>query len=122
MSMRRLTPKAEAAISRLGQDIKTARKKRRLSQRDFAAKMGVSLSTVQRLEGGDPGISTGVLAMAFIALGNLRRFTEVLDVASDDIGLIRDQSELPQRIRKKTSGKSDLTGLPTGDKIEGMGL
>lgn len=122
MSMRRLTPKAEAAISRLGQDIKTARKKRRLSQRDFAAKMGVSLSTVQRLEGGDPGISTGVLVMAFIALGNLRRFTEVLDVASDDIGLIRDQSELPQRIRKKTSGKSDLTGLPTGDKIKGMGL
>ena len=122
MSMRRLTPKAEAAISRLGEDIKTARKKRRLSQRDFAAKMGVSLSTVQRLEGGDPGISTGVLAMAFIALGNLRRFTEVLDVASDDIGLIRDQSELPQRIRKKTAGKSDLTGLPTGDKIDGMGL
>ena len=122
MSMRRLTPKAEAAISRLGEDIKTARKKRRLSQRDFAAKMGVSLSTVQRLEGGDPGISTGVLAMAFIALGNLRRFTEVLDVASDDIGLIRDQSELPQRIRKKTVGKSELTGLPTGDKIDGMGL
>ena len=122
MSMRRLTPKAEAAISRLGQDIKTARKKRRLSQRDFAAKMGVSLSTVQRLEGGDPGISTGVLAMAFIALGNLCRFTEVLDVASDDIGLIRDQSELPQRIRKKTVGKSELTGLPTGDKIDGMGL
>ncbi len=122
MSMRRLTPKAEAAISRLGQDIKIARKKRRLSQRDFAAKMGVSLSTVQRLEGGDPGISTGVLAMAFIALGNLRRFTEALDVASDDIGLVRDQSELPKRIRKKTSGKSDLTGLPTGDKIEGIGL
>ena len=122
MSKKRLTPKAEAAISRLGQDIKTARKKRRLSQRDFAAKMGMSLSTVQRLEGGDPGISTGVLAMAFIALGNLRRFTEVLDVASDDIGLVRDQSELPKRIRKKTAGKSELTGLPIGDKIDGMGL
>ena len=122
MSKRRLTPKAKAAISRLGQDIKIARKKRRISQRDFAAKMGVSLSTVQRLESGDPGISTGVLAMAFIALGSLRRFTEVLDVASDDIGLVRDQSELPKRIRKKTSGKSDLTGLPTGDKIEGIGL
>lgn len=122
MSKRWLTPKAKAAISRLGQDIKIARKKRRISQRDFAAKMGVSLSTVQRLESGDPGISTGVLAMAFIALGNLRRFTEVLDVASDDIGLVRDQSELPKRIRKKTADKSELTGLPTGDKVDGMGL
>lgn len=122
MSKRRLTPKARAAISRLGQDIEIARKKRRISQRDFAAKTGVSLSTMQRLEGGDPGISIGILAMAFVALGNLRRFTEVLDVASDGIGLIRDQSELPKRIRKKTTGKSDLTGLPSDDKIEGMGL
>ena len=122
MSKRKLTPKAKAAISCLGQDVKIARKKRRISQRDFAAKMGVSLSTVQRLESGDPGISVGVLAMAFIALGNLHRFTEVLDVASDDIGLVRDLSELPQRIRKKTSGKSDLTGLPASEKIEGLGL
>ena len=101
MTDQKLTPRAAIAISTLGRNINIARRKRRLSQRDLAAMMGVSVSTVRRLEGGDPGISLGVLAMAFIALGNIRRFSEVLDVATDDIGLLADQEKLPHRIRKR---------------------
>ncbi len=122
MSIRKLTPNARTAIIRLGEDISTARRKRRISQKDFAAKMGVSISTVQRLEAGEPGIAIGVLAMAFIALGTLNRLREILDVSSDDIGLVRDQAELPQRIRRKRSRTVSLTGQPSGDRIKGLGL
>lgn len=59
--------------------------------------------------------------MAFLALGSLHRFQEVLDPASDDIGMLRDQDHLPQRIRKKRSTKSSLTGEPVS-KLSGMDL
>jgi len=121
MRHRKLTPKVTAAISRLGDDIRTARKKRRTRQKDLAAAMGVSLNTVRRLETGDPGISTGVLAMAFLALGGLHRLAEAFDVASDDVGLVRDRFELPRRIRrKKVVGKEP--GEPVGDGFDPEGL
>ena len=122
MNKLKLTPRAAIAIRQLGNDIMVARKKRRLAQKDLAAMMGVGISTVQRLEGGDPGITLRVLAMAFIALGSLHRFTEVLDVASDDIGQLQTKADLPQRIRKRRSGVSPFTGQPTGNKVKGLGL
>ncbi len=122
MNKLKLTPRAAIAIRQLGNDIMVARKKRRLAQKDLAAMMGVGISTVQRLEGGDPGITLRVLAMAFIALGSLHRFTEVLDVASDDIGQLQTKADLPQRIRKRRSGASPFTGQPTGNKVKGLGL
>ena len=104
MQQKKLTPRAAIACRVVGDDIMIARKKRRLAQKDLAAMMGVAISTVQRLERGDPGISLRVLTMAFIALGTLDRFTAVLTDATDDIGLVRDRAELPQRIRKRRVG------------------
>ncbi|SFU98541.1 hypothetical protein SAMN04488527_1706, partial [Aliiroseovarius crassostreae] len=45
--------------------------------------------------------------MAFLALGELERLSDVLDVAADDAGLLMDQDTLPKRIRKpKKTSKS----------------
>lgn len=95
-----LTPSAARALRSLGRDLQIARKKRRMPMADFAERMGVSLGTLTRLEKGEPGVSLGAFAMALLALGELRRLDEVLDVSRDDTGLLLDVAALPQRIRR----------------------
>ena len=68
---------------------------------DFAVRMGVSESTLARLERGEAGVSIGAFAMALLALGELHRFDEILDVSKDDTGLMLDLDSLPQRIRRR---------------------
>ena len=67
---------------------------------DFAARMGVSQGTVVRLEKGEPGVGLGSLAMAILALGELNRLGDLLDVSRDDTGLMLDLDSLPKRIRR----------------------
>ena len=70
---------------------------------DFAARMDVSPGTLSRLEAGDAGVSVGALAMAFLALGELRRLDELIDVSKDDTGLLLDVDSLPKRIRRRSA-------------------
>ena len=121
MANYQLSPQVQREIRRLGSDLQTARKKRRLAQRDMAARMGVSVDTLGRLEKGEPGVSLGTLAMAFLALGSLHRFSEVMDPGSDDIGLLSEQQALPQRVRRKSKPKSELTGGPVS-KTSGLDI
>ncbi|WP_374764486.1 helix-turn-helix domain-containing protein [Yunchengibacter salinarum] len=97
----KITYSTRQAVGQIGKDLNVARRKRRLSQRDMAAKMGVSISTVRRLEAGDTGISIGVLGMAFLALGEIRRFRDVVAPNRDEVGLMSDEHHLPQRVRRK---------------------
>ena len=97
-----LTPSAARALRSLGRDLRIARKKRRMPMADFAERMGVSLGTLARLENGEPGVSLGAFAMALLALGELRRLDELLDVARDDTGLLLDVASLPQRIHRRS--------------------
>ena len=62
---------ANRALEALGVNIKTARSKRRISIKSFAERIGVSESTVIRLEKGDSGVSIGTLAMACLVLGEI---------------------------------------------------
>ena len=62
----------------------------------------MSEGTVRRLEKGDPGVSIQALAMALLAFGEIRRLHDLLDVASDDTGLVMDIEALPKRIRRSS--------------------
>ena len=70
---------AGRALEALGANIKTARLKRRISVQGFAQRIGVSASTVARLEKGDGGVSIGTLAMACLVLGEIDRICDFLD-------------------------------------------
>ena len=97
----------------MGANLKTARLKRRLAVKDFANRVGVSDRTIMRLEKGDGGVSTGTLAMACLVLGEIDRFGDLLDPASDDTGLLLDRDRLPKRIdggRRKTRGQPASAG------------
>ncbi len=94
---------AERAIKTLGDNIRTARLKRRIAIKDFAERVGASESTVMRLEKGDDGVSIGTIAMALLVLGEIDRLSDLLDPGSDDTGLLLEREALPKRIDRKRS-------------------
>lgn len=102
------------ALAALGRNIRIARKKRRMPVSDFAQRLGVSAPTVLRLEKGEPGVSIGCLAQALRALGELHRLEELLDMGSDDAGLMMEAAELPQRIRRRYRAGVHETGAEAG--------
>lgn len=101
---------ARRALEALGKNIKTARLKRRISVKGFAERVGVSESTITRLEKGDDGVSIGTLAMACLVLGEIERIAEFLDAGSDDTGLLLDREALPKRIDRKRKPGAQKTG------------
>ena len=96
VSMR--SQRARIALRQMGENLKTARLKRRMAVKDFANRVGVSDRTIIRLEKGDPGVSTGTLAMACLVLGEIDRFSDLLDPGSDDTALLLERKALPKRI------------------------
>lgn len=96
-----LTPNVRRALRKLGADISVARKKRRISMADFAARSGMSERTLSRLEKGDPGVGLGHVAMAMVSLGELHRLENIIDVSKDETGLLVDRGALPKRIRSR---------------------
>ena len=100
MGRRVYPPSVQRALRALGRDIGIARRKRRLPVADFAVRMGVSQGTLIRLEKGEAGVSIGAFAMALLALGELGRMAEMLEVSRDDTGLMLDIDSLPRRIRR----------------------
>lgn len=128
MAVKMSSLSAKRALEALGANLKTARLKRRISVKGFAERIGVSESTVIRLEKGDAGVSIGTLAMACLVLGELERISGFLDAGSDDTGLLLEREALPKRIDQSrkpgasASGKDQSPGAPDTDDEEGVGF
>lgn len=96
----------ERALSKLGRDLALARRRRSISQASLAERMGASLSTVRRMEKGDPKVPIHFFARALHVFGEIKALENLLDTSQDDIGLILMDEQLPKRVRAKakTSG------------------
>ena len=94
-----LPPAVGVSLSRLGESIKTARKRRRINMQEMASRMFVSRKTLYRLEKGDPGVSIGTLASALWVLGLDKDLLQIADPEHDKIGIYRERQNLPQRVR-----------------------
>lgn len=88
------------SLSRLGQAISLARRRRHLTQQDLAERIGASANTVRRLETGHPGTALVTVARALQVFGELEQLDLLLDTAQDSMGLSLMDQELPQRVRK----------------------
>lgn len=95
-------------INKLGERIRIARKRRRLTSEELARKMFVSRKTLFRLENGDPGISIGVLASALWALGLEDELLKLVDPELDKVGIFHERQRLPKRVRKINEDKLDF--------------
>lgn len=63
-AIEQLPPATLGALQKLGADLAVARLRRKESLRAWAKRLGVTLSTLQRLEAGDPTVSIGIVASA----------------------------------------------------------
>ena len=87
-------------IVKLGENLRVARKRRRLRINDLARAARCSQDTVRRLENGDPGVSLGVLARVLEAMGGAGELAQLMDAAQDDPALKVEVRGLPQRVRR----------------------
>lgn len=88
------------ALRKLGRDIAIARRKRRVSTADMAARLFVSRDTLWRLERGDPGVAAGTLATAIFVLGLHDRLANLAAPSTDELALSLDEQRLPKHIRR----------------------
>lgn len=68
-TIRRAFPAVERQMQGLGERLRMARLRRRLSTIVFAERVGISRDTLNRLEKGDPVIALGTYARALRVLG-----------------------------------------------------
>ena len=86
----------------MGEDLTTWRKLRSLTVAEVADRAGVSILTVSRLENGRGSTLETVLRVAR-ALGILELLTHAVDPYESDVGRLRADEALPQRIRRRTT-------------------
>ena len=91
------SPKSQAALERLGHDVRGARLRRGLAVAELAVRAGTSESTIARLERGDGGVRIGALANVLVALGIGDRLADLIDIRKDDLGLALSSEQVPQR-------------------------
>ena len=97
-------------IRDLGDKIRLARKKRRLTMEDMASRMFVTRKTLKRLEDGEPTVGLGVLASALMVLGLEKDLEKLAAPETDDVGNVLDREKHAQtrRVRQKKSVDMDF--------------
>ena len=117
-AIRQLPPATLGALQKLGADLAVARLRRKESLRTWAKRLGVTLSTLQRLEAGDPAVSIGIIASALWLinrdgeLGNLAApehdhgALELNVREAVELGLARAQASADAHMRAATPNSS----------------
>jgi hypothetical protein len=103
MSQTSIPLPAKNALRKLGRDLAVARRKRRISTVDMAARLFVSRDTLFRLERGDPSVASGTLATAIFVLGLHDRLANLAAPSADDLALSLEEQRLPKRIHRPRS-------------------
>lgn len=88
---------------RIGEDLATWRRLRRLTAAQVADRAGISRYTVMRLENGEGATMENLLRVAR-ALGVLDQLVGAVDPYKTDVGRLRSQENLPQRVRRPRPG------------------
>jgi len=90
------------ALSKLGADIRDARRRRQLPMAVLAERAFTSRSTLQRIEAGDPAVGIGIYAAVLHGLGLLDGVGQLADLSVDTVGQALADESLPQRVRLKS--------------------
>jgi len=99
LSISSLPTEVADVISKLGEHIRVARKRREMTLDDMASRMYVTRKTLARLENGDSGVSLGVMASALWVLGLEKDLKEIAIPENDKVGNYRELQRLPKRVR-----------------------
>lgn len=102
-----LSPEMQTRLRQIGKNLQLARKRRKKTVRQAAEMMGTSLSSVRRMELGDPSvrIETYLAALEVYQIDQTLRFADPED---DLIGLALERQRLPQRVRTRKEKRLDF--------------
>ena len=90
---------AVKALRKMGNEIRDARRRHRITIKLMAERAGVSPKTIGKIERGDPTTSIGGYASVLFVLGLTERLAGLADPAHDLTGRRLDEEKLPQRVR-----------------------
>jgi transcriptional regulator with XRE-family HTH domain len=95
------------ALALLGRTIRLARKQRRMTEADLAARIGIARSTLQSIEKGQPKVEIGLVFEAAALLG-VPLFADEPSRLAPEISRLDDKlALLPQSVRKPRSEPRD---------------
>jgi transcriptional regulator with XRE-family HTH domain len=110
---RRIAPlPVRRAERQIAQHIVAWRKLRGLTQTQLADRSGVARGTIQRIEAAEKGVSVENLLRVLRALGLLENLPRALDPLASDVGRLRSEQRLPQRVRPKRLTMHEPTTEP----------
>ena len=92
---------ARSALIKLGNDVNSARRRRRITKALMAERAGIAINTLTRIERGDAHASMAAWASVLFVLGLTENLRDLADPAKDLLGLMLDEERLPKRIRPK---------------------
>lgn len=99
------TPRpVQRALRQFGEDIVTWRKLQSLTAAQVADRAGVNVTTLRRLEHGEGSIGLENTFRVARALGLLDKLASALDPYATDVGRLRTEERLPERVRRPRSG------------------
>jgi transcriptional regulator with XRE-family HTH domain len=101
MSLSKYPQDVNAHLILLGGRIRTARSRRRWSQQDLAARIGVERRSVSRLEEGDGGIGIGIFFTALWVLGLWDTANDIAAPELDKAGEFLEKQRQPHRIHSE---------------------
>jgi len=90
----------QRALAKLGDDIRTARIRRRIPTALMAERAMITRTTLRKVEKGDAGVSLGIYATVLFLIGMTSRLADLVDIRNDHLGLQLDEERLPKRIRR----------------------
>lgn|SRR5688572_14354960 len=119
-ALSQLPPATLAALEKLGADLAVARLRRKESLKTWAARMGITVPTLMRLEAGDPGVGIGIVATALWLAGMDNRLADLAAPAHDQgaleldvreaVELGRQRAQVAAEARLRRAGKEAAEG------------
>lgn len=98
------------ALRDLAGSLRAWRKLRGLTQAQLADRAGVSRDTVIRFEQGDGSVSIEIALRILHALGILDQLPRAIDPYETDVGRLRADEQLPQRVRPRNLARGQSDG------------
>ncbi len=100
-----ILPSLDRVLKELGENIKLARLRRKLSAEQIAERAGISRATLWHVEKGSPSVAMGIYAQVLFILGLDK---DLLKVAADDIlGRKLQDAELIIKVRAPKKKKDE---------------
>ena len=99
---------AKRALRKLGQDLRDARRRRRIPMALLAERARISRTTLTKVEKGDESVALGIYAAVLYVLGLVEGLGQLADPATDAIGRSIEERRLPERVRlpRSAAGKT----------------